>query len=100
MQTASRCKTDGRRLTILRDGAERPLESEGDPAGTGTHRPESSKLQLDPAWPASHRADHDVHAMPQLCHQLQQLGFADTSKLAPCDARDFRLINPQLRGGL
>ena len=43
-------------------------------AGKGTHRPESSKLQLDPAWPASHRADHDVHVMPQLCHQLQDPG--------------------------
>ena len=38
--------------------------------------------------------------MPQLCHQLQQLGFADPSKLALCDARDFRLVNPQLPGGL
>ena len=43
-------------------------------AGTDTHCPESSKLQLDPAWPVSHRADHDLHVMAQLCHQLQDPG--------------------------
>jgi hypothetical protein len=47
---------------------------------------DSSKFKFDLASAPPHRAYNDLDVVPQLRHQLQQLGFADTTELAAGDA--------------
>ena len=46
----------------------------------------SGELKFDLASAATNGADDDLHVVSQLCHQFQQLGFADASKLPAGDA--------------
>ena len=48
--------------------------------------PSLCKLKFDLASAAEHRADHDLHIVPQPGYQLQQFGFADAAELTACDA--------------
>ena len=48
--------------------------------------PSLCKLKFDLASAAEHRADHDLHIVPQPGYQLLQFGFADAAELAACDA--------------
>ena len=59
----------------------------------------SGELQFDLAGTAPHRTDHNLHVMPQLGHELQQLGLADTAELPARDAGDLGLVDFEQRGG-